>query len=88
MDLLEQVGVVSPLDKKNSRKILLTREQYRRYKQSLFTLSNVRASTVEDELACVDAMEGHDFEHWGAVCSGILALQKSEVIRGKRQSKE
>lgn len=35
MDLLEQVGVVSPLDKKNSRKILLTKEQYRRYKSSL-----------------------------------------------------
>ena len=82
MDLLEQVGVVSPLDKKNSRKILLTREQYRRYKQSLFTLSNVRASTVEDELACVDAMEGHDFEHWGADLLRDLGFTKVEVTRG------
>ena len=82
MDLLEQVGVVSPLDKKNSRKILLTREQYRRYKQSLFTLSNVRASTVEDELACVDAMEGHDFGHWGADLLRDLGFTKVEVTRG------
>lgn len=82
MDLLEQVGVVSPLDKKNSRKILLTREQYRRYKPSLFTLSNVRASTVEDELACVDAMEGHDFEHWGADLLRDLGFTKVEVTRG------
>lgn len=82
MDLLEQVGVVSPLDKKNSRKILLTREQYRRYKQSLFTLSNVRASTVEDELACVDAMEGHYFEHWGADLLRDLGFTKVEVTRG------
>ena len=64
------------------RKILLTREQYRRYKQSLFTLSNVRASTVEDELACVDAMEGHDFEHWGADLLRDLGFTKVEVTRG------
>lgn len=82
MDLLEQVGVVSPLDKKNSRKILLTKEQYRRYKSSLFTLSNVRASTVEDELACVDVMEGHDFEHWGADLLRDLGFTKVEVTRG------
>lgn len=82
MNLLEQIGLVGPLNGKKPRKILLTEDEYERYKSSLFVLSSTKAETTEDELAYVDLMEGHDFEHWGADLLRDIGFTKVEVTRG------
>lgn len=87
MDLLEQVGVVSPLDKKNSRKILLTREQYRRYKPSLlrFLMSGRVLLRMNSPVSML--WKGMTLNIGELICSGILALQKSR-LHGEAAIKE
>lgn len=82
MDLLEQIGVVGPFNGKKPRKILMTEDEYDRYKHHMFVLSTVNAASPEDELEQIDLMEGHAFEHWGAELLRDLGFTNVEVTRG------
>ena len=82
VDLLEQIGVVGPFNGKKPRKILMSKNVYERFKDQLFILATVNATTAEDELAQIDLMEGHDFEHWSADLLRDLGFTNVEVTRG------
>lgn len=82
VDLLEQIGVVGPFNGKKPRKILMSKNVYERFKDQLFILATDNATTAEDELAQIDLMEGHVFEHWSADLLRDLGFTNVEVTRG------
>lgn len=85
MNLLEQIGVVGPLKGKKTRKILLTTDEYERYKSSLFVL--VPASREPDfyqdraidvSAACAETEQQCEFSKYGGVEADLLTIDLME----------
>lgn len=78
---LEAAGIIGPFKRKKPRKILVTKIEYDILAPQ-FEACNDITNDVLFELQKIDAMEGHDFEHW---CAGLLkknGFSDVEVTRG------